>query len=523
MEHGGGGVTGRGALRGTLVTSVWTLASRILGFVRDALMAAAFGLSPVYGAFTVAWIIPNLFRRLFGEGVVGAAVQPALARARAKDGAAAAGRAYARFHGWLALALVLAVAVGEGILGWRLTLPGRDPDALLAMQLAAILLPYAIPICLTALAAAPQQLDGRFLRPALAPVLLNTVWITCLLLLRGRSDPGAARLLAGGVLLGGLGQWLLQFPGIHAAGFPLRPRLRGGDVEVSRALRAFLPALAGLAALQINMALDQGLVWLLVGSAANACAYLANRLLQLPLALIGIAAATGTLPLFARLAAEGRPGELGAALRRTAESTLLLILAAAAGLWVLAPRVVTVLFEHGQFHGEDSLLLTATLRAYLGCLPGAALAGLMTRARQACGDYRGPALVAFASIPVNLSLDLLLLPRLGVPGAGYATAGALSVQAILLFPGMHSLGLEAPLRWRRLPRVVLPGAAAALAAWAASAGMEAAAWNEVLILALAILAGVAAAVLLAWVLVPEDCRALLNLAPLGGPDSRPQA
>ncbi|RMH02620.1 MAG: murein biosynthesis integral membrane protein MurJ [Planctomycetota bacterium] len=509
-------VTGRTAFHGALLTSAWTLGSRVLGFVRDALMVASFGMSAELGAFNVAWIVPNLFRKLFGEGAVGAAIQPALARARQEGGPERAGRLYMRFHGLLALALAVAVAAGEAVIWiWRARLGDGAPATALALRYASILLPYALPICLTALAAAPQNLSGRFLFPALAPLLLNVVWIGCLLAVAGfpgadGGHAGAAEgaLLCFGVLAGGVLQWLLQVPGLRASGYPLLPRFLPGDGEVRRTLRSFLPALAGLAAVQINMALDQGLVWILVGPEANTYAYLANRLLQLPLALIGISAATGALPLFARLAAEGRRPELAAALQRAAESALILIVAAAAGLYAVAEPTIRVLFEHGRFEQGDSALLAGTLRAYLWCLPAATVGGLLTRVRQASGDYAGPAKVAFASVPVNLVLDLLLLPRLGVPGAGYATAAALTVQALLLAGGLGRLGLGPPLRLGRLPRLLAPGAAAGAAAAATVAALGGAA-DHLPGLAAGIAAGVTAATAATVWLLPEEFRELL--------------
>ncbi|MBC8329326.1 MAG: murein biosynthesis integral membrane protein MurJ [Planctomycetes bacterium] len=506
-------VTGRTAFHGALLTSAWTLGSRLLGFVRDALMVAAFGMSAELGAFNVAWIVPNLFRKLFGEGAVGAAIQPALARAREEGGIERARGLFMRFHGLLAMTLVVMVAVGEAAIWlWRARLGESDPETALALRYAAILLPYALPICLTALAAAPQNLTGRFVFPALAPLLLNLVWITCLLLLvdlpgpaeeavHASADDGA--LLCFGVLAGGVLQWLLQAPGVRGAGFPLLPRLAPGDGEVRRTMRSFLPALAGLAAIQINMALDQGLVWMIVGPEANTYAYLANRLLQLPLALISISAATGALPLFARLAAERNFPGLSHALRNAAESSLILIVAAAAGLFAVAVPTIKVLFEHGHFESGDSELLGATLRAYLLCLPAATLSGLLTRVRQARGDFAGPARIALISVPVNIGLDLLLLPRFGVPGAGIATAAALSVQALLLSRGLGTLEIGAPLRLRRLPRLVAPGlvagALAAVLVW--QLGAKAATLPG---LAVAIGAGAAAAVAATAVLLPRE-------------------
>ena len=505
-------MSGRGALRGAFVTAIWTLVSRVLGFARDAVMLATFGASAATGNFVIAWMVPNLFRRLFGEGAVSAAVQPALARAQAEQGEEGARQLFARFQGLLLGILAVLVIGGELIvLAWHAWLSGaplaegaeaaaaRAAD-LEALKLTAWLLPYVLPICLTALAGAPQQLGGRFSLPALAPAVLNVVWISWLLIL----GPGADILwLPAGVLVGGLAQWFLQWPGLRADRWPLLPRRPAHDPELRRTVRAFLPVLLGLAAIQLNLMVDQILVRELVSEDANSYTYAANRLLQLPMALVGISAATAAMPLFARLAAEGRRGELGEHLRNGTELTLLLMIAAGGGLFVLAAPVITVLFEHGRFSEADTDALTPVLQAYLWSLPAAALIGLAARACQACGNLRGPAAAAVAAIPINLGLDLVLLPKMGVAGAGYATAVALSFQFLLLVRMLRALELGAAVGWARLPALLLPGAAATAAAWGVTQllGTET---ETIWGLGLGIGAGVAAAAISARLLLPDD-------------------
>ena len=505
-------MSGRGALRGALVTAVWTLLSRILGFARDAVMLATFGASSATGNFVIAWMVPNLARRLFGEGAVSAAVQPALARVQQQQGTEASHRLYARFQGLLLVALAVLVIGGElVVLGWRAALlaqpvPGEALAAaaraadLEALELTAMLLPYVVPICLTALAGAPQQLSGRFSLPALAPAMLNVVWISWLLFL----GPGADILwLPAGVLVGGLMQWLMQWPGLRADGWPLLPRRPGGDPELRSSVRAFFPVLLGLAAIQLNLMIDQILVRELVSEQANSYTYAANRLLQLPMALVGISAATGAMPLFAKLAAEGRREELAGHLRTGVELTLLLMIAAGGGLFVLAAPVITVLFEHGRFTAADTAALTPVLQAYLWSLPASALIGLAARACQASGNLRGPAQAAVAAIPINLGLDLLLLPRMGVAGAGYATAVALSFQFLLLTRMLGALQLGPVLGLARLPQLLLPGLAATAAAWGTTLALGAQA-SSALGVVLGIGAGVLAATLAARLLLPDD-------------------
>lgn len=494
-------VSGRSAVRGAMVTAVWTLGSRILGFARDAVMLSTFGASTATGNFVIAWMVPNLFRRLFGEGAVSAAVQPALARAQTTHGHEEAARLFSRFQGLLLVVLLGLVALGEAVvLTWLSLLDpaAADREALL---LTAYLLPYVIPICLTALAGAPQQLSGRFSLPALAPAALNVVWISWLLLL----GPGADILwLPLGVLVGGLAQWLLQWPGLRAGAWPILPRRPDADEALWTAVRGFLPVLLGLGAIQLNLMIDQVLVREIVGDDANSYTYAANRLLQLPMALVGISAATGAMPLFARLASEGRQAELRGHLQKAVDLTLLLMVAAGAGLYVLAGPVITVLFEHGRFTEADTQALVPVLRAYLWSLPASALLGLAIRACQASGDLRGPARAAVMAIPINLGLDLLLLPDMGVAGAGFATAAALTFQLWLLTRLLGRLELSPIFRVKPMPNLLLPGLAAAGAAWFIRERLGPV-WSESVIgLTAAILGGILAASICVGLLLPAE-------------------
>lgn len=461
---------GQHAVRGAALTAIWTLGSRLLGFVRDAMLAATFGMSPLLGAFTLAWVVPNLFRRLFGEGAVSAAVQPALARAEAEEGHEVAGQLYARFQGLLLVVLGGLLVVSEVLVWlWRSSLPAdaAHEDLRRVLLFSLLLLPYLLPICLCALAGAPQNLSGRFLLPALAPAMLNLVWIIALFLAPQMSDhlEEATVALAIAVVLGGCLQWAMQIPGVRASGWPLRPQFDWRDPRLRAAVKAFLPALLGLAAVQINVAIDQVLVRSLVGDEANTFTYLANRLLHLPLALIGIAAMTGAMPLFSRLAATRDTEGMQQALKRASESTLLLTAAAGGGLAVVSLPTVRFLFEHGQVTAEESPLIASTLCAYLWVLPVAALGGLLTRAHQSLGSYRLPAFAALAAVPVNLTLDIVLLPRYGVPAAGWATAISLAVQLSLLAAFLPRWSLRWPVAFTALPSLLAPGITATAVAW----------------------------------------------------------
>lgn len=502
--------------------AIWTLVSRVLGYVRDAAMLAVFGASAGQGAFLLAWTVPNLFRRLLGEGAVSAAVQPALAQAEMEEGEETAKDLFASFQGLLLLLLLGVLLIGEVVLFlWRRQLEPNpeNMDLRRTLWFTACLLPYVIPICMSALAAAPQNLRHRFLWPSIAPVLLNLVWISGLWWITWMTDYplGRLELLPLVVLVGGLLQWGLQWPGLRSIGWSLKPRFRKSDPRRRRAVRAFLPALLGMAALQINVAIDQVLVRELVDEAANNYSFYANRLLHLPLALVGIAAMTGSMPLFSRLAAERDFPALSQALGRGCESTLLLIMAAGLGLAVIADPLLTVLFQRGAFTADDVARLTPTVHAYLCVLPFAAIGGMLTRAHQSLGSYRLPAIAAVVSVPINLILDWILLPKYGVQAAGWATAVSIAVQALILMLMLPPLGIARPLHLRRLPGVLLPGIGAGLAAYAvAHSSLDA---YSFLGLSIVIAAGGAAGAVLTWWLRPQDFRdlwaAIRKRAPLG--------
>jgi putative peptidoglycan lipid II flippase len=504
---------GRHAMRGALLTSFWTLLSRILGFVRDAYMASVFGMSAAQGAFNLAWSFPNLFRRLFGEGAVSAAVQPALARAEAEDGEEAAKQLYAGFMGFLLLILVGITLVGEAIVWiWRSSVEVNQAnnDLRLTLLFAGLLLPYLIPICMCALAGAPQNLKRRFMLTALAPILLNMAWIGGLWFNTAATDSVDWQLqnLWVWILLGGIVQWGVQLPGVLGVGWPLIPHFGKLSKRLRAALYSFAPALIGLAALQVSMSIDQILIRILVGPEANNYSHYANRMLHLPLALVGIAAMTGAMPMFSRLAAARKLNEMSVALRRGCESSLLLMCAAGVGLAVVAHPTLTLLFEHGTMTADKINRLTPTLLAYLWILPVAAVSGMVIRAHQSLGSYRIPALAAVAVIPLNLLLDWLLLPTYGVPAAGWATAIAMSLQTIILLSTLSKVGLRIPIALSALPSLFMPAALAGIAAWiSVHYGPNP---YSVIGLAVAIVAGGVGGATGAWLFRRQDFRDLLK-------------
>ena len=497
------------AVRGALLNSVLIMLSRVLGMVRDMAMLAFFGMSPLLGAFNIAWVVPNMFRRLLGEGAVAAAIQPALARAEEKDGIDAARELFAGFQATVLSALLSLLAIA-----WIALFIYRgkliDENALQTNLFYLILLPYMVPICMCALASAPQNLHKHFFWPALAPILLNVCWIAGIVAgSLWASDQGRQLyILCTFLLVGGAMQWAVQLRGLKNIGWKFQLKWKAKLKSQKSTFVMFIPALIGLAAMQVNLLADQFLVRSLVGPEANTFTFIANRLLQLPMALIAIAAMTGAMPLFSRLAAKNDVAGMNTNLRRASETTTMLLSCAMVGLMVLALPVVTVLFERGKVTPEDSALIAKTLQAYLWVLPILGLSGLLTRAYQAMHSYKLPMIAALIAIPVNLVLDVAWLPEYGTPAAGWATSVSMLVQLLILLLGLSRHKLSFPLPIAKAWSWLLPVCAALGAALVLH--NQVLPCQEVLNLALSIMGGAAAAIGTMAVTRKDDLAALLS-------------
>ena len=322
-------------LAGTIVTSAGTLASRVLGLVRDTATAALFGLAAggVLDALLMAFRIPNLFRALFGEGALTASYLPVFTEALAR-GSPHAWRIFRAATKTLAATLFVITLVGEGAIGIWAWLMRGDPQVLLLAGLLAVLLPYLIFICLAAITSATLQSLGRFAPSAFAPAVLNVCWIVGAVFMAPKfaeTTVGQAYVLAGCILAGGLLQWLVLWPALR------RERGKTGgesntdqDGELmrqrlSRIRRGMIPTMLALTVTQLNTLSDSVVAWILAAprdgpatiswlgnvaypmqQGAVAAIYFGERVYQFPLGLIGVAAATVIFPLLSRHAVARR-------------------------------------------------------------------------------------------------------------------------------------------------------------------------------------------------------------------------
>jgi len=404
-----------------------TLASRVLGYVRDMVVAHVFGAGPVTDAFFVAFRIPNLLRRLLAEGALSTAVIPVFTETLTRGGPVDFGRMARAVTG--AGIVVLCVVSALGMLCSPLVVavmaPGWRTDAALfdlAVTLTRVMFPYLVLVGLAALAMGALNSHQRFFTAALGPAVGNVAMVASVLALAAHTSPPIMS-LAIGVLLGGLGQLVVQLPELHRLRVPLVPSGEWRHPAVLRIAHRLWPAVFALAAVQITVVVNTLLASLLPTGTVSYL-YYADRVMEFPLGIFGIALATAALP---SMAAQAARGEL-AALRRTLEWALrmsaFVAVPATVGLALLGGPIVSVLFRRGEFSASDAMLTAQALAGYAVGLPAFSATRIGAQTFYALGDTRTPVLVGFASVAANVILALALMWPL--QHSGLALASSLS-------------------------------------------------------------------------------------------------
>ena len=447
-------------LRSVLTVGGWTMASRVLGFARDMLVAARLGAGPVADAFFVALKLPNLFRRLFGEGAVNAAFVPAFAGTLVHDGRAAAQDLAERMGALLALWLGLLTVLGLIFMPQVLVVlaPGfrADPEKFeLAVELTRITMGYLPLICLTALVSGVLNGLDRFGAAAAAPVFFNLLLMAALVGLAPYvATPGHA--LAWGVLASGFVQLAMVWFAARQAGMALNLiRPPAITPAVKQVLRRMAPGLLGAGVTQINLAVDV-IIASLLPSGAVSFLYYADRVAQLPLGVVGAALGTAMLPLLSRQLRAGQSLSAHRSMNRGTELALLLTLPSAVGLAAAAGPIVSALFQRGAFGAEAASASAAALVAYAFGLPAFVLVKVFAPGFFARGDTTTPVRIGIVAVALNLALNLLFMSWLAHVGIALATACAAWVNAGLLAWMLARRGhFVADRRSRqRLPRIL---------------------------------------------------------------------
>jgi len=417
------------------VFGFFTLLSRILGLIRDLVTAYLFGAGPAADAFFVAFRIPNLLRRLSAEGAMASAFVPIYSQALIHDGPEEARRTAGAAFSALALILAVISVLGVVFAPQIVTVfaPGflDQPDKFeLTVLLTRIVFPYIFFISLATLFMSQLNALGHFAAPAAAPIILNVSIIAFALLLSPRlGQPAVA--LALGAVIGGVGQLVLQIRPLikrHALpGFIWEP----GLARVKEMGRRLVPVIFGAAVYQVNLLVGTLLASLLPSGSVSYL-YYADRLVQFPLGVFGVALGTAILPSLSRHAAKGETEDLAVSTGHGLRLSLFILLPSAVGLALLADPLVGLIYQHGRFTAETAQMTRFALLAFAPGLPLVGLATVLIRLFNALNDTRTPAILGAYSVAANIVLSLLLMGPLAHAGLALASSIAGGVNLLLL-------------------------------------------------------------------------------------------
>lgn len=463
-----------------------TLLSRIMGFLRDILAAAVLGTGPVADAFYVAFRFPNLFRRLFGEGAFNSAFVPLFASKFEGEGPEQARAFASQAMSGLAFVLILLSAVAMIAMPWLMYLlaPGFSgtPDKFeLAVRLTQITFPYLLCMSLVALMSGVLNTVGRFAESSSVSIVLNAVLTISMLIsiwFGFKAEPAAGYIQAWAVFVAGFLQLALLMWGLQRAGLTLKiGRPRWTD-DMKKLVALGVPGVIAGGITQVNIAIGTVIASLQDGAISHL--YYADRLYELPLAIVGIAIGVVLLPDVSRHLRAGNQTAVMDSQNRSLEFAMLLTVPAAVALVIVPTEIVRVLFERGAFTATDTPYTAEALRIFALGLPAFVLIKVFSPAFFARQDTRTPMRFAVWSLTANTlgSVGLFFLFRhLGwMPHLGIAVATTLGgwMNALLLYRGLKSNGhFESDARLRRaLPRILLSAVVMGAALIAAAYGLD---------------------------------------------------
>jgi putative peptidoglycan lipid II flippase len=450
-----------------------TLASRVLGLLRDSLFVRFVGAGFASDAFLVAFRLPNMFRALFAEGAFSAAFIPMFNRKVSdKDGAGLpAGVAFAEDALSVLLPVLIVMTIIVEIFAWPVTflMSGKfngisNDQFVFAVELSRYTFPYLLFISLVSLLGGILNSLHKFWVNAAAPILLNLTLIGALLVFHNHDPFATARNQAIAVSVSGLLQLLWLAQACWSSGVRLRIRLPRFNPDVKQLMALIWPAAAGAGAVQINLVVSTALAASLLPHGSVTYIYTADRVNQLPLGLIGIGLGTVLLPLISRQLGAGEEKAAMDTQNRGMELALLLTLPATVALVLCGAPIVAALFEHGKFNAQDTFFTAQALSAFSIGLPSYILVKVLTPGYYARADTKTPVRYATISMVVNLVLNLAFIVPLKHMGPPLATALASSVNTFLLYYTLRKRGHFAPDARLRRRAWRLAGAALAMGA-----------------------------------------------------------
>lgn len=431
-----GGISTMNLLKSLAAVSSITMISRVLGFVRDTLVARIFGAGMATDAFFIAFKLPNLLRRIFAEGAFSQAFVPILAEYRQQQGDEAARTFTAYVAGLLTLALAVVTGLGMLAAPWVIwaTAPGfaDTPEKFeLTSSLLRVTFPYILLISLSSLAGAILNTWNRFSVPAFTPTLLNVAMIGFALFLTPFFHPPVMA-LAWSVLAGGLAQLLYQLPHLKKIGMLVLPRLSLRHSGALRVLKQMGPAILGVSVSQISLIINTIFASFLVAGSVS-WMYYADRLMELPSGVLGVALGTILLPTLARTYANKDRHEYSRILDWGLRLCFLLVLPCAVALGLLAEPLTVALFQYGRFDAFDAAMTQRALVAYAVGLLGIILIKVLAPGFYAQQNLRTPVKIAIATLLATQLFNLALIGPLKHAGLALAISGGATLNAALLY------------------------------------------------------------------------------------------
>ena len=421
-------------LRNLLTVGGWTIASRVSGFFRDVLLGAVLGAGAIADAFVIAFRLPNHFRAIFGEGAFNSAYVPAYSRALEMKGPEEAKRFSSQIFTLLLISqlVFLAFALSFTPQFIRVLAPGfeSDPEKFThAVTLTRITFPYLFCITLVTLHSGTLNANGHFAAAAFAPVLLNVTMIVFVALAFLFPDAGVAASL--GVTVSGVLQLALMMIAARRAGVLEGIGKPRWSDDVRRFFRALAPAVIGAGGVQIALFADT-IISSLLPTGGPSSIYYADRIYQLPVGVIGIAAGTVLLPEMSRLFAAGDAAGARHAQNRTMALTLTLAAPFFVAFLIIPDLIMRAVFVRGRFTIADADTAASVLAAYGIGLLAVVLIRSAVASFQAKGDTTTPMIIALAAVAVNVLLKIILFRPFGAPGLAFATAIGAWLNLVLL-------------------------------------------------------------------------------------------
>ena len=472
---------------------VAVMASRLLGVVRDQVMAYLFGTGMAQDAFQVATRIPNLVRDLFAEGAMSAAFIPTFTRYLKNEGKEAAWRL-----GNLVLNALLVVTTVLVVLGIVFAEPmlsfipdfsqpgfvsqefaGTDGAEKLALtaKLARIVMPFLTLVAIAVAVGGMLNSLRRFFIPALSPAIYNVgVLLSAVAIVPFCGDTKEEKIvgIAIGALIGGVGQILVQLPLLYREGFRYKPILSFKDPGMREILLLMGPGTLGLAAAQINLVVNTVLA-LGEGDGAVSALTFAFRLMYLPIGIFGVSVATAALPEVARHAAAGAFDDMRRTISSSLRMMLMLSVPATVGLMALRSPIVEFIFQRGEFTSESTRMTALALLCYAPGLIGYSAVKIASPTFYALNDSRTPVLVSVGTIALNLVLNLTLVRAMGFEGLALGTAlAALFNSGLLMYLLARRIGgIEGPRVFQAFSKILVASLAMGAAAVVTEAWLDA--------------------------------------------------